>query len=1146
MIGFQGETMFTISFRENQSAPWRSELTAIGFVLLFFLVQVCFGQAFQAQVTGVVHDSSGAVVPDAQLILKSAATGARLTAVSNSDGIYRFPALPPASYELSCTLVGFKAFHQGPFDLQVNQVYDLEIIMQPGQTSEEITVTAAPPPLETSSATVGQVVTQRSIENLPLNGRDPLALIALTPGVTLGSTFAANGNGSGNDVGRNFFRSDFNVGGGRSGSQEILLDGVSNTTADINRGIINPPVDSVQEFKVQANSYDAEFGRTSGGVVNIITRGGTNALHGLIYDFERHSIWDANNFFNNRAGRPKLSFQRHQFGTNLGGPILKNKWFFFGDYEGMRQAFPQTAVSTVPTDRQKAGDFSQTLASNGSLITIYDPLNLITLPNGTKQRVPFVGNLIPSTRIDPVAAKLAAMIPGPNTAGAAITGQNNYVYTANSILNSDKWDIRSDVNFTGNTRMFFRYSRQDDVRILPGNLPLPVGGGLSVSDVYNQAMIDLTHVLSGSTVADLQFAFSRALASQLGLTEGFDLTGLGLPPVYTSQLQNHQIPIITISDTTGIAGGGDVYQYQPRNSFVTRGSVNHLQGRHALKFGGESRILDFNEGQNAIPSGSFNVTRQFTQGPNPNQTSTNGGFGFASFLLGTAASGTQRQINPTSTQGFYYATFVQDDWRITGNLTINLGLRWDVGIGNREKYNRLAWFDPTASSPLAGPAGLPNLTGLLRWVGKENDSDQQKTQWKNFGPRVGFAYSPTSRMVVRGGYGLIYIPKSIQGLNNGAIEAFRDTSMVTSIDGITPANYLSNPFPTGVLPAANDRDPLANTGNSINAPTHDFRSGYSQIWSLGVQRELPWGFTMDAHYWGNRGTGLLLNWNINQLPDQYLSLGSKLNDVVPNPFSGLVTAGVLAGKTISRQQSLLPFPQYTAVTQVFVPNGNSIYHAGTLQVERRLSTRFTLQAAYTRSKSIDDVRTPLDFYNRRAERALSAFDAPNQFVMSGVSRLPFGRGQAIGAHVNRVVDLFIGGWDLDGILRIQSGFPIAISRPSLSNGQSASLASRNIDHWFNTGDFTVASAFTFGNIGPVLPDVRGDGIRNVDAVVVKNLAFTVREHLITAQFRAEAYNLFNRAQFSAPNGTVSSQSFGTVTAQANNPRDIQLGLKFKF
>ena len=398
-----------------------------------------------------------------------------------------------------------------------------------------------------------------------------------------------------------------------------------------------------------------------------------------------------------------------------------------------------------------------------------------------------------------------------------------------------------------------------------------------------------------------------------------------------------------------------------------RGSLSYLRGKHSLKFGGEYRWLHFNEGQLNFPTGTFTFTRGYTQGPNAVTSSATAGFGFASFLLGDVASGQINRLNPISTQSRYAAGFLQDDWRITNKLTLNLGLRWEMSSGDMEKYNRLASFNPFAVNPLGQAAGIPNLLGELVWIGHGNGNQQATAN--DFGPRIGFAYQITPKTVLRGGYAIFFLPRNVQGNGDGAVEAFRTTTMLASIDGLTPTNKLSNPYPTGILPALNDRDPLANVGSTVAAPTYAYQNPYSQTWSLGLQKELPGKLVLDVHYWGNKGTHLLNTWNINQLPDQYLALGNKLNDSVPNPFFNLITSGTLTSSTISRRQSLLPFPEYagdSGVSQVFAPVSNSTYEAGTIQVERRLSSSFTFLGVYTRSKAIDDVRTPMDVLQPQA------------------------------------------------------------------------------------------------------------------------------------------------------------------------------------
>src|SRR5436190_7604984 len=400
------ESMITDRWNEMTIKRFRTIFSAG--LIVAALASGISAQTFQAQITGVVRDPSGSLIPNARVVATNTATGVAYSTESNAQGIYRVLSLPPGQYKLSTSIAGFKTSEQGPITLQVNDIVEADVSLQVGDVTEQVQVSATTELLMTATATVGQVVNTRAIENLPLNVRDPLALVGLTAGVTFGANF---GNGGGQELGRNFFKSDFNVGGGRSGSQELLLDGAANTTPDVNRGVINPPVDSVQEFKVQSNSYDAEFGRTSGGVVNVITKSGANDYHGLLYDFERHSFIEANNWFNNRSGVPNPSFKRHQFGANAGGPIIKNRTFFFADYEGLRQGFPVTFTSTVPTALQKAGDFSKTFASDGTQIVIYDPATLTTLSNGTRQRTPFIANAIPAAQFDAVARKIASYYP---------------------------------------------------------------------------------------------------------------------------------------------------------------------------------------------------------------------------------------------------------------------------------------------------------------------------------------------------------------------------------------------------------------------------------------------------------------------------------------------------------------------------------------------------------------------------------------------------------------------------------------------------------------------------------------------------------------------------------------------------------------
>lgn len=1117
-------------------------VTFSGILLLSFIPSAMRAQTFRAQISGIVTDPTGAVVPNATITATNVATNQIRTAESNTRGEYRILGLLPGQYTVQAEAKGFKTFVQGPVAVVVATTLTLNIKLQLGAVSQKVQVSSAPPLLETQSASLGQVITGRSIVSLPLNLRDPIALLGLSSNVVFGPNFG-EGNGESADRGRNFFESDFNVGGGLSGSQAILVDGAPDTTGDTNRGVIDPPVDSVAEFKVQTNSYSAEYGRTTGGVINIITKSGTNKYHGRVYDFERNSVLDANTFFNNRAGLKKPVFIRHQFGGDAGGPIIKNRFFFFGDYEGLRQGFPDTRVSTVPTALQRQGDFSQTYASNGQLITIYDPSTLTT-SGGSLIRQPFPHNVIPSADFNPAAMKVLSYVPLPNTPGNPITHQNNYTFGTVSTTNTNKFDIRLDANLSEKLTVFGRVSHQWDARVTPGPYGLPGGGGRSINDKYDQDMLDFSYTMSPQTVAEFRFSFTRALASQLGLTNGFKNSTLGIASNWAN-VAAPQFPEINVSDSF-TAGEESIIQFQPRNTWAWQGSITHVTGSHTLKFGEDIRILDFNEGQWNAPSGIFDFSRLFTQGPNPVQSSATSGYGLATFLLGDVTSGSQELVQPISTRGLYYSFYAQDDWRVNNRLTLNLGLRYSIPFGDKEKYGRLAWFEPNTPNPQGPVAGLPNLTGMIGWLGN-GISNQIETDKNNFAPRFGFAYLIDPKTVVRGGYGVFYQPRIIRGLGDGAISAFSTTDVVGTVDGVTPATSLSNPFPTGFLFPTNDKNPMAQEGTSISLPTRQYRTGYVQLWNLDIQHNLPGNVLVGINYNGNRGTKLITgSWNLNQLPDKYLSLGQQLDTLVPNPFYGIITTGALSGPSISLRQSLLPYPNYTGIHRVNVPAGTDIYHAFSARVEKRAAKGLAFLASYTWSKAIANIGSPLDMENRQVERALTSFNVPQRFVFSWTYHLPFGKGQAFGTSWNPVLNQLLGNWNFNGIMTLSQGQPVSISRPSVNDGKRAAISNPTVDHWFNTSVFSPAAPFTFGNVGPRLSDVRSDGIKNFDLSLVKDFPFAIYDHPGRIEFRSEFFNAFNHPLFSAPNGSVTSPSFGEVTNVNNTPRDIQFALKIIF
>jgi hypothetical protein len=1121
----------------------RHYLCRLGWMLVLALGVTAELSAQSAQVSGRITDASQGTVPGATVTAVNEATGFQRNSLSNSEGYYSLTALPPGPYRVTTTLTGFMQSTRTGLTLVADQSARIDFTLSVAGVESEITVTANLL-LEAQSAHLGTAVTERSIRELPLNVRDPMGLVVLTPGVITGGQF---GNTGSLDVGRGFFKADFKVAGSRNDGQDILLDGASNVTGDRNFMAYIPTVDSTQEFTVETNAFSAEFGRTTGGVVTIVTKAGSNQFSGSAYEFYRDSKLDERGFFAKRANLPKPDFSRHQFGGVVGGPIQKDRTFFFASYEGLRQDYPQTLISTVPTDAQRRGDFSRTFDNQGRLVVIYDPLTTTRQADGTLVRQPFAGNVIPTSRLDPVAVRAMTYYPQANQPGNAVTGQNNYAFDGFQTQDSNNYSFRLDHTLGQGSRVFARYSYARSESTAPTRWDLPgARDARVVDDRYHNATIGATRVFSPTLTADLRVGFARAHAEQV--SPEFDTTQLGFPANYV-QTAPALFPYFDISDVTSV--GSATFNNQPRNTYSALFHVDKAAGRHLLRIGADVRVFQFNAFANNNASGRFVFDRGMTQGPNALVSSANAGYGLASFLLGTGSSGFIDHIAGLALQRNYYAGFVQDDWRLTTKLTANVGVRYEVTTGQTERYDRLAWMDLQAPSPLGNVGGL-NLRGRLEYVGGDNPRNQVATDKNNVAPRIGLAYQLGPRTALRAGYGIFYVPMIT--IAAGSIGFNTNTPWVSTIDGVTPENYLRNPFPQGFnLSTATTRDPGSNIGFQISGYINQERVGYTQQWNLSLQQQLDDSTLVDVAYLGNKGTSLQFGagFEENSLDPQFLSLGAALNDRVPNPFAGIIRTGPLSGATVARRQLLLPYPQYTSVLRNFPMAASSIYHGLLVKVERRTTKGLTLLASYTWSKQIDDNSANegfldrgasgiLNFYDRGKERSLTTFDTPHRVVVSAVYDVPVGRGRAVGSDMSRLLDLLIGGWTVSGIGTYQSGLPVIISRPSVVTGQEAPLDDPTPERWFNTAAFANAAPFTFGNVSRTLPNVRTDALRNVDVTLGKYIPLAGRARL---QVRADAFNVFNKTRFGAPNGTITSAAFGTVTTQANAPREIQLGVK---
>jgi hypothetical protein len=709
-----------------------------------------FAQSSAAQIAGVATDESGAAVPGLAVQVVELATGVVSKARTNEAGVFRFLSLAPGTYRLEAEGAGFRKFIQEPIALQVADRVAIDIKMSLGQVSESVTVSAGARLIETETGELNQVVNERTIRELPLGKREAIEFVLLAPGFQGSARFERGGLIDGSP---NYFANDFRVGGSRGLTNEILIDGVPNTGGD--RGFMqySPSVDSAQEFKIQATPFSAEYGRTSGPVINVITKSGTNEFHGVLYEFHRNSAFDANEFFANAAGRPKRSLRRNQFGGTAGGALIKNRLFYFGDYDGQRLGSPETRLSTVPTALQRRGDFSQTFDRSNNLVRIFDPLNRGANPDGSPVRIPFPGNQIPASRWDPISSKAMEFYPQPNTQGDPITGVNNYINTQPRTQSWNRWGTRLDYYITEANRLFGRYAQQPTETLTTGRWSGVSGGQRTSEDWFRSVALTDTHTFSSTLTAEFKFGYGGSGALFRNIDDGFDITSLGFPGALLAVTMPF-FPRFVLSDVAQL--GGATFNNFSRHTYSVQGTVSKVIGRHLLKGGGDFRWLQSNPRFIGRPSGSFEFDRGMTQGPDPNRATSAAGHGFASFLLGYGSTGFVDHRQMPAFQRRYNAGFLQWDWRAGRKLTLNLGARYILEVGPTERFNRLTSINLTATAP--GPSSaIPNPPGVLEYRSSE-DRNLFATDKNNLEPRFGFAYQFAEKTVMRGGYGIFYVP----------------------------------------------------------------------------------------------------------------------------------------------------------------------------------------------------------------------------------------------------------------------------------------------------------------------------------------------------------------------------------------------------
>jgi hypothetical protein len=1101
---------------------------------------MCFGQAGRAELFGKVQDPSGLTVAGASVQSQAVGTGTLVKSTTNEAGEFHFFALLPGDYQLTATKTGFMTLRRSGIKLRVADRISLDLQLQVGEVTQSVEVLAAAPLLQTTSGTEAFIVGQNQVATLPLDGRNYVPLIALAPGVALppGSTASPS------VLPR--------INGSRPRTNEYMYDGISVLQPEPGQAAYFPIIDAIEEFRVDINCYSAEYGRTNGGVIQVSSKSGTNDFHGTLFEFFRNDALNARNLF--ALAGPTPPFKRNQYGLVFGGPIQKNKTFFFADWQGTRLRIGGTKTSTVPASKQRGGIFSPAT-------TIYDPATTHKDANGNFMRDPFPNNTIPLNRFDPAALELLSRYPLPNVFvnGKAATA-NNYKRLAVDSDDQDQFDVRLDRYFRDRHRVFGRYTYLRDDAI-PGT-PLPDGSGSITT-----AVIGTTLTRADSVVADYAYTVSPTATNQLrfGFTRrGFNRGALigsepasqatGIPNIPAAAFGN-AFPIFQI------AGFQQLGPSESANSQFTTSvtqiidNYSTIKGAHSLKFGADIRIERLDVLQPPDPTGLFSFNQIFSGGLTSKGVAVpNTGNAFASFLLGDVNS-FNIDIQPQKLQPRAHIAefFAQDDWKVSQRLSLSLGVRYTLNFPSTIVNNQGAVFDlKTQQLDFLGKNGFPGTA--------------RKLQKDDFGPRASLAYRVTNSLVVRAGYGLVWIEQA--GITTPfTVPYFPFIQSVgqRSLDNINPAFVLSRGPSAQVTPP----NPNSGLGQGVFGVDSNNGSGYMQQWNFTLQKTFGKNWSVEAGYLGSKITRLgVPDTNINQLPVSDLALGSQLTQTVTNPFYGQIpVSSSLGGKKIAYQQLLRPFPEFTRVSLFRDNIGNSTYNAFQAHVEKRFSSGLTLTGAYTFMKLIDDASSVFDAailtgpianfpvadaYNRKLEKDLSTGDIPHVFSAGFLYELPFGRGRRFG--LTRWQDVLAGGWQIAGIVRLQSGVPLAISqvtnfnafagfdvqRPNRIGDPNLSSGQRSLTRYFNTAAFAQAPQFTIGTSSrnPVF----GPGYQDADLMLGKVFSVTERFKL---DFRAEAFNVSNTPPLGAPNMVLGNPAFGTITT-ALDPRVFELALKVSF
>ncbi len=1096
--------------------------SGMGFRELVWLAMIgaALAQSPEASISGVVTDAQGAVIAGAKVEARNTSTGVITAAESNPSGFYSLRFLPIGEYEVTVEHPGFRRYVRKGMLLTTGQDLGLDVSLELGAVTESVNVTTAVSTLETRTSDVGQLVETKTIEDMPLGDRRSMNMIKIIGG----AVFVNYDNGQ---------KPNFSLAGGRTQSQMFWIDGgtAQNMRLGIGQIDVDPPAEVVQEMKVVSNNYAAEYGGSAGGVIIATTKSGTNRFHGSLFEYLRNDKLDAANFFapiGPDGQKQRAPLRYNVFGGTAGGPIWHAKTFFFFSYEGSRRRDGNTRTLTVPTALNDAGDFSQTFNAQGKLILIYNPESTQT-QGGRTTRDPFQGNRIPKDRLDPVALNLLQFYPAPNRPPDNVSGANNFRSNYVTALTRNNYFAKVDHNLGAKDKISGRYLYNSDDMANTSVFPIPAAETM-IDALRHQHYFygSWTRVITPSLINELRFTYGTRINHQI--TKG--LGGNWPSKIGIKGVPEDAFPEFAAAGVTAIGSNQQERRQFPIQQYQLVDNLSWVHGRHTLKFGGEIRPSYNYEVNLPTGSGSFSFTTQPTGLPGNAAT----GIGFASLLLGFPNSLALRQTEVLDRHNWYLAGFAQDEWTVRKSLTINIGLRWETDTPIVDANNRMNGFDLKAINPVSGTPGVVRFAGLDGWPVRP-----YRTDWNNFGPRLGFAWKPfgSEKTVIRGGFGIFFAHPFDSGQPSSGSLGFELSANLNSPDnGITAPFLLRNGVPgvSVTAPKLDDSFGAVPVGkNATTAVTYfdpDRVTGYSQQFNFGIQRELASGTVVEVSYLGNLSR---------KLPSTNL----PINQIRPD---------ILGTDHMSQKDR--PFPQFSNVTIIAPTLGVSNYHAGVVRLEKRFARALSVLSTYTFSKFLDNANEAggalgaeggsySNYYDRRPDYGPSENDIRHRFTWSSVYEIP---------SMSNAARYILGGWSVGSVITLQSGPPFTVTtqtnttnafsagalRADVFHNPNLSGSQRTLSRWFDTDAFGQPATFQFGNQAKDL--LRSAGLANFDFSVLRN--FPIREYA-KLQLRGEFFNIFNHPAFGVPGHVLGGPGFGVVSS-AGPGRTIQLGLRVAF